>query len=715
MNDKITYEDLCKFITDNLNCIFLEKQFPNLRFVGMSTSPNHYREWRFTTSENEWVFYRLKLKARFKPDEEDSSDKDIIEFLNAKPLSLYLGDVSGDIRCIDFELDKCHTHMYIDYPLIKTKYGAQFSKLIETLYCHAWKWCCDKRCDKQNEENSTKDVDEMHPTIRKIIDVIESSIRDHFPGAGNVKYFKHDISHYVWKFGNIQILLHQIYDGDPATKMAGSELNIPYASIYISEDHVEESIINKFSVLPIYSRVQLRKINIYEDADKNPKTRVVEFDNTTYVYEAIREMVHTMTSRLRKSLIQTVDENNEKPDEALNKTNAADSSDPINNKSILDKWDKKDDEALRDMFRYCVQNSYPEKLVMINIRNIRIRNMITTIFASYADKYFHECDFNYAWESSEDGFGYKIINSSNNDKLLWCNIINNVALITYLDINSIKSIDSYYIPLVVIDFNQKLIDVTTQSVLKFISKDGICHSPIYREIIYKILVNIRMLKVNEMNSIKEKNAMNEKKIENASVEITSGNDDTKVEDQILDDASENMAVSSTPADTESVDGTTTNDESDAPAVSKYNTNLPEIKEVIYSDAATTVIWSDGSKTVSKVKTNKVPNGTNKDGTVKFKKVLDETFDPEVGLAMCIAKKYYNNTRNQFCKDVYKFKELSDERCSKKAATKKKSEKNTSSATAKKTTSRTSKKTTSRTSVKTTSTTKKTTTRKKSNK
>lgn len=43
-----------------------------------------------------------------------------------------------------------------------------------------------------------------------------------------------------------------------------------------------------------------------------------------------------------------------------------------------------------------------------------------------------------------------------------------------------------------------------------------------------------------------------------SKEITSGNDDTKVEDQILDNASKNMAVSSTPVDTKSVDGTTTN-------------------------------------------------------------------------------------------------------------------------------------------------------------
>ena len=179
MNDKITYEDLCKFITDNLNCIFLEKQFPNLRFVGISTSPNHYREWRFTTSENEFVFYRLKLKARFKPDEKDSSDKDIIEFLNAKPLSLYLGDVSEDIRCIDVELDKCHTHMYIDYPLIKTKYGVQFSKLIETLYRHIWKLCCDKRCDKQ------KDVDENNEKLDEGLNKIENIYQ-------NYVYYKED-------------------------------------------------------------------------------------------------------------------------------------------------------------------------------------------------------------------------------------------------------------------------------------------------------------------------------------------------------------------------------------------------------------------------------------------------------------------------------------------------------------------------------------------
>lgn len=64
-----------------------------------------------------------------------------------------------------------------------------------------------------------------------------------------------------------------------------------------------------------------------------------------------------------------------------------------------------------------------------------------------------------------------------------------------------------------------------------------------------------------------------------------------------------------------------------------DTMLPEIKNVIYNNPATIVFWTDGTKTV-----------------VKCQK--DETYDPEKGLAMAIAKKalgnkydYYNTIKH----------------------------------------------------------------------
>jgi hypothetical protein len=49
-----------------------------------------------------------------------------------------------------------------------------------------------------------------------------------------------------------------------------------------------------------------------------------------------------------------------------------------------------------------------------------------------------------------------------------------------------------------------------------------------------------------------------------------------------------------------------------------------IKDVIFNDPATIVMWSDGSKTVVKCQPG-------------------DTYSEELGLAMCIAKKYYGNT------------------------------------------------------------------------
>lgn len=63
-------------------------------------------------------------------------------------------------------------------------------------------------------------------------------------------------------------------------------------------------------------------------------------------------------------------------------------------------------------------------------------------------------------------------------------------------------------------------------------------------------------------------------------------------------------------------------------------NATKIKNVIFNDPATIVFWTDGSKTVVKVQ----------DG---------ETFDPEKGLAMAIAKKHFGNEGN-YCNHLKKW-------------------------------------------------------------
>ena len=50
-----------------------------------------------------------------------------------------------------------------------------------------------------------------------------------------------------------------------------------------------------------------------------------------------------------------------------------------------------------------------------------------------------------------------------------------------------------------------------------------------------------------------------------------------------------------------------------------------IKSVIYNDPATVVIWSDGTKTVSKTH-------------------ADDKYSPEVGLVLCVLKKLTGSTR-----------------------------------------------------------------------
>ena len=62
------------------------------------------------------------------------------------------------------------------------------------------------------------------------------------------------------------------------------------------------------------------------------------------------------------------------------------------------------------------------------------------------------------------------------------------------------------------------------------------------------------------------------------------------------------------------------------------TKLPEIKDVIFNEPATIVMWSDGTKTVVKCQE-------------------DEGYDPEKGLAMAISKKVLGNKGNYY--EVFK--------------------------------------------------------------
>lgn len=60
---------------------------------------------------------------------------------------------------------------------------------------------------------------------------------------------------------------------------------------------------------------------------------------------------------------------------------------------------------------------------------------------------------------------------------------------------------------------------------------------------------------------------------------------------------------------------------------KKETNMSNIKNVIFNNPATIVFWNDGTKTVVKAS--------------------NEEFDPEKGLAMAIAKKALGNEGNYF--------------------------------------------------------------------
>ena len=73
-----------------------------------------------------------------------------------------------------------------------------------------------------------------------------------------------------------------------------------------------------------------------------------------------------------------------------------------------------------------------------------------------------------------------------------------------------------------------------------------------------------------------------------------------------------------------------------PKVNPYLTYNPRIKNVIFNNPATIVLWTDGTKTVVKCQN-------------------DEVFDPEKGLAMAIAKKAFGNKGN-YCNEIKKWPE-----------------------------------------------------------
>lgn len=65
-----------------------------------------------------------------------------------------------------------------------------------------------------------------------------------------------------------------------------------------------------------------------------------------------------------------------------------------------------------------------------------------------------------------------------------------------------------------------------------------------------------------------------------------------------------------------------------------NKTNPKIKDVIFNDPATIVFWSDGTKTVVKCQEG-------------------DTYDPEKGLTMAIAKKFFGNKGN-YCNEINKW-------------------------------------------------------------
>lgn len=66
----------------------------------------------------------------------------------------------------------------------------------------------------------------------------------------------------------------------------------------------------------------------------------------------------------------------------------------------------------------------------------------------------------------------------------------------------------------------------------------------------------------------------------------------------------------------------------------YLVSIPSIKNVIFSPPATVIMWGDGTKTVVKCREG-------------------ETYDPEVGLAMCLCKRMLSKKYRRWFKDGLK--------------------------------------------------------------
>jgi len=66
--------------------------------------------------------------------------------------------------------------------------------------------------------------------------------------------------------------------------------------------------------------------------------------------------------------------------------------------------------------------------------------------------------------------------------------------------------------------------------------------------------------------------------------------------------------------------------------------IPRIKSILFNEKkkVTTIIWNDNTKTMAKC-------------------TADDDYDEEIGVAICIAKKYYGNNQNQMRKEINKFK------------------------------------------------------------
>ena len=80
------------------------------------------------------------------------------------------------------------------------------------------------------------------------------------------------------------------------------------------------------------------------------------------------------------------------------------------------------------------------------------------------------------------------------------------------------------------------------------------------------------------------------------------------------------------------------DFSGAYVVPGYSRIIPRIKSILFNEKkkVTTIIWNDNTKTMAKC-------------------TGDDDYDEEIGVAICIAKKYYDNNQNQMRKEINKFK------------------------------------------------------------